>query len=414
MKKTLSLVLALITLLFCLVGCNNSKEIVLTDEDIHTDYAGVYLTLSSVDTSGEHKKLNAVWHNETTNTITYGNWFVIEKKDGDNWTDVSTADVSFTEEAYIVEPNKTSEKSYTTKFADIFKEGTYRVRTEFYVQESDATSKRGSTWIEFEVKPAGSVKSYSVTVEGGDEFLYENLNRKYKQGEQVVIKTNIILDMSLTVYVNGESIGTGKAIKTGDEYTHWEYYFTMPNEDVTITFEEKDGMLLPSLRDEALASRDVAWANYADGDYIEDALNFDKFGLAPGQKPDANHLPIYKFSTLAEFEAFKTKYAETFEMNSSYDEVQSFAEATQYMAETEGYWNTYDLCVIYVMTSTCSTRDSLTDVVTDGTKVCFYVNTTYDLGEPYDEAMGGWFVITSLPKNMIADYTEYDAVTGNP
>ena len=45
MKKTLSLVLALITLLFCLVGCNNSKEIVLTDEDIHTDYAGVYLTL---------------------------------------------------------------------------------------------------------------------------------------------------------------------------------------------------------------------------------------------------------------------------------------------------------------------------------------------------------------------------------
>ena len=127
-----------------------------------------------------------MWHNETTKTVTYGNWFVIEKKDGDNWTDVSTADVSFTEEAYIVEPNKTSEKSYTTKFADISKEGTYRVRTEFFVQESDESSKRGSTWIEFEVKPAGSVKSYSVTVEGGDEFLYENLNRKYKAGEQVV------------------------------------------------------------------------------------------------------------------------------------------------------------------------------------------------------------------------------------
>ena len=72
MKKTLSLVLALLTLLFCLVGCNNSKEIVLTDEDIHTDYAGVYLTLSSVDDSGEHKKLNAVWHNETFKEVTYG------------------------------------------------------------------------------------------------------------------------------------------------------------------------------------------------------------------------------------------------------------------------------------------------------------------------------------------------------
>ena len=84
------------------------------------------------------------------------------------------------------------------------------------------------------------------------------------------------------------------------------------------------------------------------------------------------------------------------------------------MAEAEGYWNTYDLCVIYVMTSTCSTREGLTDVVTDKTKVCFYVNTTYDLGEPYDEAMDGWFIITSLPKNMIADYIEYDTVTGNP
>ena len=199
MKKTLSLVLALITLLFCLVGCNNSKEIVLTDEDIHTDYAGVYLTLSSVDSSGEHKKLNAVWHNETIKTVTYGNWFVIEKKDGENWTDVSIADVEFTEEAYVLEANRTNEKSYTTKFADISGEGTYRVRTEFYVQESDGSSRKGTTWVEFEIKASSNIKSYSVTVEGGDEFLYENLNRKYKEGEQVVVKTNIILDMSLNV-----------------------------------------------------------------------------------------------------------------------------------------------------------------------------------------------------------------------
>ena len=410
MKKTLSLALALITLLFCLVGCNNSKDIVLTDEDIHTDYAGVYLTLSSVDDSGEHKKLNAVWHNETFKEVTYGEGYKIEYLEDGEWKSVLKGEHIVMSIAYLLEAKGTKEKSYSTELFDLSKEGTYRLISDFSLGDG----KMYNTWVTFGVKDSSNVKSYSVTVEGGDEFLYENLNRKYKEGEQVVIKTNIILDMSLTVYVNGESIGTGKAIKTGDEYTHWEYYFTMPNEDVTITFEEKDGMLPPSLRDEALASRDVAWANYADGDYIEDALNFDKFGLAPGQKPDANHLPIYKFSTLAEFEAFKTKYAETFEMNSSYDEVQSFAEATQYMAETEGYWNTYDLCVIYVMTSTCSTRDGLTDVVTDGMKVCFYVNTTYDPGEPYDEAMGGWFIITSLPKNMITDYTEYDAVTGNP
>ncbi len=410
MKKLLSLALALTTFLFCLVGCDNSKDIVLTDEDIHTDYAGVYLTLSSVDSSGEHKKLNAVWHNETFKEVTYGEGYKIEYLDNSEWKSVLKGEHYVTSIAYLLKANDTKEKSYSTELFDLSKEGTYRLISDFSLGDGEIYN----TWVTFEVKNSSDIKSYSVTVEDGDEYLYENLNRKYKEGEQVVIKTNIILDMSLTVYVNGGSIGMGKAIKTGDEYTHWEYYFTMPSEDVTITFEEKDGMLPPTLSSTALSGRDVAWANYADGDYIEDALNFDKFGLAPGQKPDANHLPIYKFSTLAEFEAFKTKYAETFEMNSSYDEVQSFVEATEYMAANEGYWNTYDLCVIYVMTNTCSTRYGLTDVVTDGTKVCFYVNQTYDPGEPYDDAMSGWFIITSLPKNMIAGYTEYDAVTGNP
>ncbi len=362
MKKVISLVLALITLLICLVGCNNSKDIVLTDEDIHTDYAGVYLTLSSVDDSGDHKKFNVVWHNETNQEFTFGEDFYIEILENDEWKSVLTEDMIVESIANLFPAKSTKEKTYSSLYFDLSKEGTYRIRCEF----SPGDGKRYNTWVTFEVKDSSNVKSYSVTVEGGDE------------------------------------------------YTHWEYYFTMPSEDVTITFEEKDGMLPPSLRDEALASRDVAWANYANGDYIEDALNFDKFGLAPGQNPDANHLPIYKFSSLAEFEAFKTKYAETFEMNSSYDEVQSFVEATRYMAETEDYWNTYDLFVIYVMTSTCSTREGLTDVVTDGTKICFYVNTTYDPGEPYDEAMGGWFIITSLSKNMLTEYTEYDAVTGNP
>ena len=277
MKKTLSLVLAIITLLFCLAGCNNSKEIVLSDEDIHTDYAGVYLTLLSVDDSGEHKKLNAVWHNETFKEVTYGEGYKIEYLEDGEWKSVLKGEHIVISIAHLLKAKDTKEKSYSTELFDLSKEGTYRLISDFSLGDG----KMYNTWVTFEVKDSNNVKSYSVTVEDGDEFLYENLNRKYKEGEQVVVKTNIILDMSLTVYVNGKSIGTGKAIKTGDEYTHWEYYFTMPSEDVTITFEEKDGMLPPSLRDEALASRDVAWANYADGDYIEDALNFDKFGLAP-------------------------------------------------------------------------------------------------------------------------------------
>lgn len=401
MKKVISLDLALITLLICLVGCNNSKDIVLTDENIHTDYAGVYLTLTSVDTSGEHKKLNAVWHNETTKTVTYGNWFVIEKKDGDNWTDVSTADVSFTEEAYIVEPNKTSEKSYTTKFADITKEGTYRVRTEFYVQESDESSKRGTTWIEFEVKPAGSVKSYSVTVEGGDEFLYEDLSRKYNEGEQVVVKTNIILDMSLTVYVNGESIGTGKAIKTGDEYTHWEYYFTMPSEDVTITFEEKDGMLV----DQNNWDAGTAWVNYGGNDaFYFGALNRDKFSIS-----SVKHLPIYKFDSLAELNQFKATFEDVFSFNESYDEIQSFETAIQKFDDS--FFAEYSLFVVYVSSNSGSLRFGVNSVYNDGDNFCVYIEQLNN-PENVSDDMAGWFILLPQKKILIEGCESFDAQMG--
>ena len=148
MKKTLSLVLALITLLFCLVGCNNSKEIVLTDEDIHTDYAGVYLTLSSVDDSGEHKKLNAVWHNETFKEVTYGEGYKIEYLEDGEWKSVLKGEHIVMSIAYLLEAKDTKEKSYSTELFDLSKEGTYRLISDFSLGDG----KTYNTWVTFEVK----------------------------------------------------------------------------------------------------------------------------------------------------------------------------------------------------------------------------------------------------------------------
>lgn len=148
MKKTVSLILALITLLFCLVGCNNSKDIVLTDEDIHTDYEGVYITLSSVDTSGEHKKLNVVWHNETNQEFTFGEDFYIEILENDEWKSVLTEDMIVTSIANLFPAKSTKERTYSTEYFDLSKEGTYRVRCVF----SPGDGKMYNTWVAFEVK----------------------------------------------------------------------------------------------------------------------------------------------------------------------------------------------------------------------------------------------------------------------
>ncbi len=90
---------------------------------------------------------------------------------------------------------------------------------------------------------ACSDSGYKVTVDDQNITLYEPLSKRYDAGEQVIIKTHIATDVSVECFVNGKSVGTQTAIKTDDGY-HWEFYFEMPAEDVTITFEVKDGFLV--------------------------------------------------------------------------------------------------------------------------------------------------------------------------
>ena len=148
MKKVISLVLSLITLLFCLVGCNNSKEIVLTDEDIHTDYAGVYLSLSSVDDSGEHKNLNVVWHNETFKEVTYGEGYNIEYLEDGEWKSVLKGEHIVMSIGYLLKAKQTNEKSYSTELFDLSKDGMYRLISDFSLGDG----KMYNTWVTFEVK----------------------------------------------------------------------------------------------------------------------------------------------------------------------------------------------------------------------------------------------------------------------
>ena len=190
MKKALSLVLALITLLFCLVGCNNSKEIVLTDEDIHTDYAGVYLSLSSVDDSGEHKKLNVVWHNETFKEVTYGEGYKIEYLEDGEWKSVLKGEHIVSSIANLLKAKGTNEKSYSTELFDLSKEGTYRLISDFSLGDG----KMYNTWVTFEVKNTSNettnsnpqklvdLKQYSAMTKNGTtsiEVVYDYIEGEF-------------------------------------------------------------------------------------------------------------------------------------------------------------------------------------------------------------------------------------------
>ena len=83
---------------------------------------------------------------------------------------------------------------------------------------------------------------YKLTVQDPYGYIIEPLRETYKAGENVTVKTTILYDVSMIAYLDGVSLGYETAVKTGDSYTHWEYYFIMPDHDAVLTFSLSGGM----------------------------------------------------------------------------------------------------------------------------------------------------------------------------
>ena len=59
---------------------------------------------------------------------------------------------------------------------------------------------------------------YTLTVNDPDGWLLEQPENSYSAGETVTIKTEILTDTDLEALLDGISIGTQTAVKTGEEY----------------------------------------------------------------------------------------------------------------------------------------------------------------------------------------------------
>ena len=85
-------------------------------------------------------------------------------------------------------------------------------------------------------------QKYQLTVDiskaNGVEFL-EELPKTCHPGTSLTVKTPIYTDIDLWAYLDGQSRGKQRPIKTDGEYSHWEFTFTMPEKDSTLSFEWK-------------------------------------------------------------------------------------------------------------------------------------------------------------------------------
>ena len=102
----------------------------------------------------------------TKEEITYGESYIIERKEGNNWVNTASEELYFTTIGLLLHPNSIEHKSYSTQRFDISQSGTYRLRVTFLVDEGDGY-KEYNTWIEFKV---GSIPTTDSLREKYPEF----------------------------------------------------------------------------------------------------------------------------------------------------------------------------------------------------------------------------------------------------
>ena len=135
--------------------------------EIFTDYEGVYVSIKSIDTNaGGHTVFNLIWHNTTNEEITYGESYIIERKEGNDWVNTASEELYFTTIGLLLRPKSIENKSYSTQRFDISQSGTYRLRVTFLVDEGEGY-KEYNTWIEFKV---GSIPTTDSLREKYPEF----------------------------------------------------------------------------------------------------------------------------------------------------------------------------------------------------------------------------------------------------
>lgn len=117
------------------------------------------------------------------------------------------------------------------------------------------------------------------------------------------------------------------------------------------------------------------------------------------------HLPILKFDSMEELQAFKDGFSGSMEI--SWNEIPSFEDATKGM--DAAYFRSNTLFVIHIRATSGSYRYGARDISVDGGSLCVQIEQTNH--PEYGTAdMMNWFMVVTVPKSKTADCLVFDAV----
>ena len=122
------------------------------------------------------------------------------------------------------------------------------------------------------------------------------------------------------------------------------------------------------------------------------------------------HLPIYKFDTKAEMDAFISDYGKFFSLDQSYDEIPSFYGVVEQY--DEAYFNERTLMLVYIPSSNSAARYKVDSVQVTNT-LCVHMIKKQD-SYAFTNDMVGWFAIIGVPDSMVQGCSGFDADLNNP
>lgn len=119
------------------------------------------------------------------------------------------------------------------------------------------------------------------------------------------------------------------------------------------------------------------------------------------------HLPIYKCDTVKDLAAFSQRFGNTLSLDSSWDEVPSFQQATAKFDEAFFQKNT--LLLVYIEANNSTHRFTVDRILRNDTALCVTIKETTQ-AEATDLAMSGWLLTIAIKDSLIAECTTFDAI----
>lgn len=135
--------------------------------------------------------------------------------------------------------------------------------------------------------------------------------------------------------------------------------------------------------------------------FANNALNADKLN-----KNFTDHLPIFKFDTLAEFEVFKDTVIGGYNTSASHNDVPSLDSVTE--KYDNEFFDSNTLFIIYIPATSGSVRHAVSDInIDDGV---FSAEVTADSPPAVTMDLVSWFITVAVDDKTVSTCTQFDAV----